>query len=111
MEDRRLQADEAGEKLSVFGISGFELFLIAAFALMIFGPDKLPQMAKTVGKAMREFKKAQESMEAMMRAEMYASDKPRPKSDEAAAAVAEAIVPDLGDDEDEEEEEEEEEEE
>ncbi len=96
----------------MFGISGFELFLIAAFALMVFGPDKLPEMARTVGKFMREFKKAQESMEAMMRAEMYASDKkPVSAPDKvAAAAVAETIVPDLSDDEDEEEEEEEEEE-
>ena len=88
------------------------MLLIAAFALLIFGPDKLPQMARTVGKFMREFKKAQESMEAMMRAEMYASEKPKPTIDTAAsAAVAETVVPDLADDEDEEEEEEEEEEE
>jgi TatA/E family protein of Tat protein translocase len=35
-----------------------ELILIGAIALMVFGPKKLPQMAKTVGKAMKEFRKA-----------------------------------------------------
>jgi TatA/E family protein of Tat protein translocase len=35
-----------------------ELILIGSIALIVFGPRKLPQMAKTVGKAMNEFKKA-----------------------------------------------------
>jgi TatA/E family protein of Tat protein translocase len=35
-----------------------ELILIGAIALIVFGPKKLPQMAKTVGKAMKEFRKA-----------------------------------------------------
>jgi TatA/E family protein of Tat protein translocase len=35
-----------------------ELMLIGAIALIVFGPRKLPQMAKTVGKAMKEFRKA-----------------------------------------------------
>ncbi len=35
-----------------------ELILIAAVALIVFGPRKLPQMAKTVGKAMSEFRNA-----------------------------------------------------
>ncbi len=33
-----------------------ELLMIGAVALIIFGPRKLPQMAKTLGKAMAEFK-------------------------------------------------------
>jgi TatA/E family protein of Tat protein translocase len=35
-----------------------ELILIGSVALIVFGPRKLPQIAKTVGKAMNEFKKA-----------------------------------------------------
>ena len=35
-----------------------ELILIGAIALIIFGPRKLPQMARTVGKMMAEFRKA-----------------------------------------------------
>ena len=59
----------------MFGISGFELLLIAAFALVIFGPDKLPQFGRTAGRFLRDFKRTQEEMEAMMRAEMYADKK------------------------------------
>lgn len=35
-----------------------ELILIAVVALIIFGPRKLPQMAKTIGKTMAEFRNA-----------------------------------------------------
>lgn len=35
-----------------------ELVLIGAVALIVFGPRKLPQMARTVGKVMAEFRKA-----------------------------------------------------
>ena len=46
----------------MFGIGGFELFLILIFGFLIFGPDKLPQIANTVGKAIAKFRSAQEDM-------------------------------------------------
>jgi TatA/E family protein of Tat protein translocase len=60
----------------VFGISGTELFIIVVFVLLIFGPDKLPQFGRTIGQMMREFKRAQETMEAVIRAEVYADKRP-----------------------------------
>ena len=44
----------------VFGIGGTELFLILLFGFLIFGPDKLPAIAKTVGKAISKFRSAQD---------------------------------------------------
>jgi sec-independent protein translocase protein TatA len=40
------------------GISGSEIFLIFLFILIFFGASKIPDFAKTLGKGMREFKRA-----------------------------------------------------
>lgn len=56
----------------MFGIGGVELLIIVVFVLLIFGPDKLPQFGRTIGQMVREFKRAQETMEAVIRAEVYA---------------------------------------
>jgi sec-independent protein translocase protein TatA len=35
-----------------------EMLVIGVFALLVFGPQKLPEMARQFGRALREFKKA-----------------------------------------------------
>jgi Tat protein translocase TatB subunit len=42
----------------MFGIGMQELIIIAVIALLIVGPKKLPDLAKTLGKGFSEFKKA-----------------------------------------------------
>jgi len=42
----------------MFGIGMPEMLVILALALIIIGPKKLPDLAKTLGRTMREFKKA-----------------------------------------------------
>ena len=44
----------------MFGIGEGELIIIVLFAFLIFGPDKLPGMGRTLGRALRQFKSAQE---------------------------------------------------
>ena len=39
----------------MFGISFSELIVIFLIILIVFGPDKLPQIANSMGKALREF--------------------------------------------------------
>jgi TatA/E family protein of Tat protein translocase len=42
----------------MFGIGMPEMLVILALALIVIGPKKLPDLAKSLGRAMREFKKA-----------------------------------------------------
>lgn len=42
----------------MFNIGPWELILILVIALIVVGPGKLPEVAKSLGKATREFKKA-----------------------------------------------------
>jgi len=44
------------------GIGGGEIFLIVLVVLIFFGADKLPEVARGLGKAMREFKKASDDI-------------------------------------------------
>lgn len=43
----------------MFGIGTTELIVILVIVLLIFGPKKIPELAKTLGRGLREFKKAQ----------------------------------------------------
>ena len=58
----------------MFSLGGTELLLIAVVALLLFGPDKLPQIARTVGRFMREFNKYRDIMESTLRTEIYAAE-------------------------------------
>ncbi|MDE0635128.1 MAG: twin-arginine translocase TatA/TatE family subunit [Candidatus Poribacteria bacterium] len=40
----------------MMGIGPMEVFFVLVIALVIFGPQKLPEMGKSLGKAIREFK-------------------------------------------------------
>ena len=51
-----------------------ELILIFIIALLVFGPKKLPEIGKTVGKAIREFKKASDEIKGRIEEEIQASE-------------------------------------
>lgn len=53
----------------MFNIGLPELLIIGAIALIVFGPNKLPELAKAFGRAMREFKKATEEVKESFEAE------------------------------------------
>ncbi len=53
----------------MFNIGLPELLIIVAIALIVFGPNKLPELAKAFGRAMREFRKATEEVKESFEAE------------------------------------------
>lgn len=47
----------------MFGLGGQELGIILLIILVVFGPSQIPKMARSLGQAMREFKKAQREIQ------------------------------------------------
>ena len=43
----------------MFGLGGAEVGILFIIILLIFGPSQIPKMARSIGQAMREFRKAQ----------------------------------------------------
>lgn len=54
----------------MFGIGEGELAIIVVFGFLLFGPDKLPQMGRTIGRAIRQFRETQEKMTAVVQSEI-----------------------------------------
>ena len=58
----------------MFGIGMPEMILILAIALIVIGPKKLPDLAKSLGRAMREFKKATNELKETMQIDSDLAD-------------------------------------
>lgn len=54
----------------MFGIGSTELAIILIFGFLLFGPDKLPQMGHTIGRALRQFRETQEKLTAVVQTEV-----------------------------------------
>jgi len=58
----------------MFGIGFPELLMILAIALMVIGPKRLPEIAKALGRAMAEFKRATDEFRNSINEETRAAD-------------------------------------
>jgi len=58
----------------MFGLGMPEILLILAIALIVIGPKKLPDLAKTLGRAMGEFKKAAQDFKRSLDVETTVKD-------------------------------------
>jgi sec-independent protein translocase protein TatA len=72
--------------MNVFGIGLPEMAVIAAIGLLVFGPKRLPELGKTLGKTLRGFQSASQEFEKEFRQAVT----PEP---EASGAQADASVP------------------
>jgi TatA/E family protein of Tat protein translocase len=88
----------------MFDIGLQELILIFVIALLVFGPKNLPQLGRSLGRAMREFKKASAEFESTIRSNLQideidpppaATPEPAPLEPSIGTATAQAL-PDSG---------------
>lgn len=70
----------------MFGIGMPELILILIIGLIVFGPGKLPEMGRMLGKGMREFRKASEMLTQAMNAPDVTTSRPAAPAPAASAA-------------------------
>lgn len=60
----------------MFGsIGGTEVLIIVIIALVVFGPKRLPELGRTVGKGMREFRRASNDLKRSLEDEIALDDR------------------------------------
>ncbi len=74
----------------MFGIGVPELVLILIIGLIVFGPGKLPEMGRTLGKGIREFRKASNALSQAINAP---ENQPQPPQQAAPAPQPQAAAP------------------
>ena len=63
----------------MFGLGMGEIVIILVIALVLLGPQKLPDAAKQLGKGLREFRKATEDLKQQFETELYSDQHKPPK--------------------------------
>jgi Tat protein translocase TatB subunit len=61
----------------MFNIGPPELLVILLIALIVVGPSRLPELSRTIGRGLREFRKVQDEVKDMVRFDLDLADPPR----------------------------------
>ena len=74
--------------MNVFGIGLPEMAVIAAVALLVFGPKRLPEFGRTLGKTLKGFQSASKEFEREINKAMADPETPVPPTEESVAKDA-----------------------
>jgi sec-independent protein translocase protein TatB len=80
----------------MFGLGFGEIVIVAILALVLLGPDRLPEAAKTIGKTLRDLRKATDGLKGQLEAEMYSVEKVVQRALDADEAPRVPAVPPVG---------------
>jgi sec-independent protein translocase protein TatA len=74
-------------EVAVFDISPIQILIVLVIALLVFGPKRLPEMGKSIGRGIREFKGAMLDDDEPRRAPAPPAEPPAPASPAATTAT------------------------
>lgn len=77
----------------MFGLGFWEIAIILGVALLVLGPSKLPELARGLGKGLREFRKATEDFKSTIEDEAYKPEPPRNAKPQLAEVVPPTSLP------------------
>lgn len=78
-------------------VGPMEIIIVLALALLIFGPKRLPEMGRTLGRAAREFRKASDEVKGVLNLNLNDDEDPKAADGTAAALTAAATPQSPGD--------------
>ena len=81
--------------MDFFGIGPMEILVVLIVALIIFGPGKLPEIGRVMGRAMRTLKKASFDLTAQVTKEMEGkeNDHPPGQTQKSGTQTGESVEP------------------
>jgi sec-independent protein translocase protein TatB len=83
---------DPGYSSDMFGIGGWEMILIMVVALLVFGPKRLPELARSLGRGLAEFRRASSDLRRSM--DLDLDSNPLSTSDPETLPPAQAGSPD-----------------
>jgi TatA/E family protein of Tat protein translocase len=76
----------------MFDIGLQEMLVIGVLALLVFGPSKLPELGRMVGRAMREFRRASDEFRSTVESNLHINEPDPPPPEPVTAAPIEATT-------------------
>src|SRR5262252_2977449 len=76
----------------MFDIGFQEMLVIGVLALLVFGPGKLPELGRMIGRALREFRRASDEFRSTVETNLHINDPDPPPPEPAVASTAPAVA-------------------